>query len=307
MLLAKQHIEQFVGTTAEGFHLSSTGNILAMRVGGDQLTCYVRMLSVEMARGSQPSTVHFGITNFVLDRSFSLDLEHAGTVVPIRVIPVKDYPRVVQRVRGLRTIDVTCEAVGFLSKATSTAELEQVIDHVCSLLSVGRGTKIEWIYQDIYDERGTLLSRLHGSRITKEYGPHSIFRNEREIRAFVERTYSTYITNRERYQLAGRTIDMYLDAKAELDYLQVRGVKMAVAMEVIKDVFMNLSDVPVKELESDQKTFDKLTRTLSETIAPILEKANIILTGHKLRRKLRDLNRRAFEEVLTDIFKRLQL
>lgn len=307
LLLAKQHIERFDGTTAEGFHLSSVGNILAMRGRGDQLTCYLRMLSVEMVRGSQPSKVHFGITNFVLDTGFPLDLEHAGTITPIRVNPLKEHHRVVQRVQDLRTIDVTCEAIGFLSEATSATALEQVIDHLCTLLSVGRGTKIEWIYQDFYDEMGTRLSRLHGSRITKEYSPHSIFRRDQEIRVFVERTYSTYITNRERYQLAGRTIDTYLDAKVEHDYLQVRGIKMAVAMEVIKDAFINLPDSPIKELVSDQKTFDKLTRTLSEAISPILEEAHITLTGHKLRGKLQELNRKAFGEVLTDIFKRLQL
>ncbi len=307
LVLAKQRIERFDGTTAEGFHLSSVGNILAMRTGRDQLTCRLRLLSVEMMRGIQASTVHFGITNFVLDADLSLNLEHAGTITPIRVKPLKEHHTIVQRIKDLRTIDVTCEAVGFLSEATSATALEQAIDHLCYLLSVGRGTKVEWIYQDVYDEMGTRFSRLHGSRITKEYSPHSIFKRDQEIRVFVERTYSTYITNRERYQLAGRTIDTYLDAKVEHDYLQVRGIKMAVSMEVIKDVFINLPDAPIKELASDQKTFDKLTRALSEAISPILEEAHIILTGNKLRGKLKELNRRAFEEVLTDIFKRLQL
>jgi hypothetical protein len=306
-LLSKQCIERFDGTSAEGFHLSAVGNILVIRALGDQLTCRLRTLSVEMVKGLQPHMVHFGMTNFVFDTGFSLELEHAGIVTSIRMKPVKEHHRVVQRVRDLRTIDVTCEAIGFLSDGTSTAELEQVIDHACYLLSVGRGTKIEWIYQDVYDERGTLLSRLHGSRITKEYGPHSIFRNDREIRAFVERTYSTYITNRERYQLAGRTIDTYLDAKAEHDYLQVRGIKMAVAMEVIKDVFINLPDASVKELISDPKIFEKLTRPLSEALLPLLANANITLKGHKLREKLRELNRRAFGDVLADICERIQL
>lgn len=260
LVLTRQRIERFDGTTAEGFRLSSVGNILSMRTEGDRLICYLRLLSVEMASGHQASRVHFGITNFVLDAELSLNLEHDGTTTPLRVKPLKGHDTIVQRIKDLRTIDVTCEVVGLLSEATSIRTLEETIDHLCYLLSVGRGTKVEWIYQDAYDEMGTCLSRLHGSRITKEYSPHCVFRRDQEIRVFVERTYSSYITNRERYQLEGRTIDTYLDAKVEHDYLQVRGIKMAVAMEVIKDVFINLPDTPIPELVSDQIKWTPVSR-----------------------------------------------
>ena len=70
LLLSKQRIERFDGTSAEGFYLSAVGNILVMRALGDQLTCRLRTLSVEMVKGLQPHMVHFGMTNFVFDTGF---------------------------------------------------------------------------------------------------------------------------------------------------------------------------------------------------------------------------------------------
>ena len=65
------------------------------------------------------------------------------------------------------------------------------------------------------------------------------------------------------------TIDTYLDAKAESDYLQIRGIKLAVTMEVLKDVFLNLSDTSVAEYVTKPTRFKKIISDLKDAIQPI--------------------------------------
>lgn len=98
-------VERFDGTTAEGFHLSTEGKVYGLRVNADQLTCRLQKLVVEMVKGIQPHTVHFGITNFVFDKGFPLHLEHAGIVTSVRVEPIEQHSNAVKRVELLRTID----------------------------------------------------------------------------------------------------------------------------------------------------------------------------------------------------------
>ncbi len=116
-----------------------------------------------------------------------------------------------------------------------------MLDNLCFILSVARGTKIQWVYCDSYDGSGKLISRKHCSRITKPYCPlqiiHTISSGGRETKSFIEQTYKAYLGRRESYNLSKGTIDAYLDAKAEADYLEMRGVKFAVSMEILKKVF----------------------------------------------------------------------
>ncbi len=228
-----------------------------------------------IARRSEPSyeSVSYGITNFVFDAMFSLDLEHDGISTAVSVEPVKHHSKVITRLQDLQSIDVTCEITISIHETEDIANLDQVINNLCYLLSVAQGTKIQWIYRSFYEETNVCLSRVHASKVAKGYGPLSLLRSDRDIQTFVKGTYSIYARNCERYRLDMGTIDTYLDAKAENDYLQVRGIKLAVAMEVIKDVFTSLPDSPIEKF---------------------------MLSKNKLKR-------RGFGDILDDIFKRIHL
>ncbi len=124
---------------------------------------------------------------------------------------------------------------------------------------------------------------------------------------FLEKTYSPYVANRERYALDQGTIDTYLDAKAESDYLQIRGIKLAVAMEVLKDIFLNLSDTPVAEFVTKPNRFKKVIAQLKDAILPVFSNHSLKITAETLSEKLPDINRRTFREILDDIFKQIDL
>ena len=211
-------------------------------------------------------------------------------------------------VPNLRSIDVTCEVVGSIPVDRGRESVEEVVDALCYLLSVARGTKVEWIYCDQYDGNGTCLARTHASRVTKGYSPLSILKHDLDTKIFVERTYGTYRAHREDYQLDQLTIDAYLDAKAENDYLQLRGIKLAVTMEALKAVLLKLQQVNVKENILGYNDFKGIRRKIEKFVRDELKAENVGPTQRDaMCRKLSELNRRPFNDILTDLFDYINL
>lgn len=92
------------------------------------------------------------------------------------------------------------------------------------------------------DEAGSCVARTHASTVTKPYCPLAVIDPtvDSDTKRFLEQTYPVYISKRNDYRLNRGTIDAYLDAKAENDYLETRAVKLAVAMEMLKNVFVSI-------------------------------------------------------------------
>lgn len=229
----------------------------------------------------------------------------------LSLIRVKDYNRIIQRIKTLKGIEVTCEAIGDIPKEGIT-RFTETIDDLCYLLSVARGTKIQWIYRDLYDEAGELIQRTHYSRVTKPFctlpiiDPTAAGRDDTKI--FIEQTYLVYIEKKVYWRLNRGTIDAYLDAKAEHDHLQMRGVKLAVAMEMLKSVFLELPECPVAEYIIPAKDFKHLKHNLKKAISEVLKKGSVgeDLCG-AVYGKLEELNRTSFKNILVSLCEFVQL
>ncbi len=299
---------KFEGTTTQGYTFASIDNFIQIDSEAGTHVYLLRSGTVRVAEQTLPQSVRYGVTNLIIEHPLRIQVNHKGMIQQLVIKPVHNHETIMWCVRRLKSIDVTCEIVGEVTSETGKEILEEVVDNICYLLSVAKGTKIEWLYLDIFDAQGTCTERMHGSRITKTYCPFSLIDEDRILQAFLEKTYNPYVTNRERYALNQGAIDTYLDAKAESDYLQVRGIKLAVAMEVLKDVFLNLSDRRVEEFVTKPNRFNKkIISELEGEILSILRKNNRDITAKTLSEKLPDLNRRTFREILDDIFKQIDL
>lgn len=301
-------VMRFDGITNKGFHLSSMGEIIVTgNILTTEVTCWLRTLSVDMVKDSVPYQVHYGLTNVLIPGPFPLHVEHAGVATKLLVKPVEHYENIVDHIRLLKMVDITCEAISLLADRTKTEQLTEVVDNLCYLLSVAQGTKISWLYQTFSSATGEILSRIHQSHVTKVFKANALIPRY-HIPAFVEGIYSAYVANRERYQLNTRIIDLYLDAIAENDYLQVRGIKLTIALEAMKAVFANLQVDCVGENLLNGSAFKRLQREVYKQMPSFLEKTDLSsIEGltEKIRDKLPELNRRAFKDLLDDIFERI--
>lgn len=143
-------------------------------------------------------------------------------------------------IRALEEIDVTAEAV--IATATGTGPydvetLDGVVSALTYVMSVGAGTKVQWIYRTEMAAPDRVLRRFHAARITKPFTPQPIINSRSgatvSSKWYLERGYRA-LNQWERQFPVSHVIDAYLDANSEADFLEARGAKLAVALEVGK-------------------------------------------------------------------------
>jgi hypothetical protein len=260
---------KFEGMTSEGFGICSNKGINEVnylpgipngRSSGTWAAFHLDEMLVQIIEYGQTQRLHFGVTNFEFlgterlcqsDNYYChflpLNFENVRGLTNLSIKPLKLYDKIVQRIKTLKGIDVSCEVIAEIPTDGNIFGVTEVVDDLCYVLSVARGTKIQWVYCDQYDVTRKLISRTHSSRITKRYCPLKIIDpiagGGKETKTFIEQAYRAYVEKRESLKLSKGTIDAYLDAKAEADFLEMRGVKFAVAMEILKTVFHKVTEI----------------------------------------------------------------
>jgi hypothetical protein len=284
-----------------------------------------REISVQMLEGANINKIHFGITNFEFSgtegetiKEGKKSTQHNFWILPLdiegatnlSIKKIKNYDEIMTYISTLKGIDVTCEIEASLSEDCDINEIKEIIDHICYLLSVARGTRIQWIYYNLYNNEDKLVSRTHCNRVTRPYCPLPVIdpriEGRNETKNFIETAYPIFLRKREAYNLDKGLLEAYLEGKTEGNFLQTRGAKLAVAMEMLKDVFLTTSDASLKELIIDEERFETLLDPLCEGIHVALSGLIEEDTLEKLccksnRKRLLCLNRISFRQALKDL------
>jgi len=218
----------------------------------------LRVVCDDAARA--PGRLRFGVTNLrfaststlttrneegVLSsvvRVLPLQLAGPGGVWSLSIRPTGDQDRVVQGLVTNRGIDVTGEIVVESAPTSDLAVARQLVTDLCFLLSIARGTKVQWIYVDEYGADGRVLRRTHCNHITRRFGPLEPLDHRPtaadDTRRFLEAGYEEFVKKAAGFRLRTGLVDAYLDAKSEGNFLEVRGVKLAVVVEMFKSIFL---------------------------------------------------------------------
>jgi hypothetical protein len=319
-------VEKFKGTTADGGAIRANEGIRELnylppiRMGrcGVWAAFQVNCMEVVKQAARRPASARFGLTNLVFTgtRWYSSDnrrvLELPITLgsphrpVDLCLRPLPDYDARSHRLRTLKGIDVTCEVEAAIPQDAGVDRLRQLADELCDLLSVARGTRIQWVYLDQYAAGGELLRRTHCSRITKRYCALPLIdpASAAETANFVQRTHPAYLARRKPYKLDSGLINAYLDAKAEDDFLESRGTKLAVATEALKTLFLQDTGCTIQDWILPNHQFRRLRRDIANAIEAVLQPAGIDGTKRAAicnKGKIAGLNRSSFESVLTEL------
>ncbi len=209
-----------------------------------------------------------------------------------------------RRVITMKSFGVLSELLIPRSAEVDEKTLEAAVSDLCLVLSVARGTKVQWIYREDWVD-STIVRISHQSRLTKRYcplapiGSHVDYR-EATIR-FTSRALEVLPLRRDTFELHGGVVDAYLDAKAEHDFLETRGAKIAVAIEKLKDVFLKVPDAGVSEFIVNPVRFDEIIPKLHEAVLQVLRDAGLDVKKDSpiaSEGRLIGLNRVAFRRVL---------
>ena len=308
----------FHGKTSEGFQVKVDGGFSFFNylpnppidLAEAWAPYLVRELSVQEGTPEGIQQATYGLTNVEIigterieGRPFStlmpLSLNAKGGKVEIVVKPVQDRTGVMRELRAFRHMKVTAEATAWLSSQEDVERLDELMDAVCYLLSVARGTRVQWLFRHLHDSSGKIVSTTHYWRARASFcqlwaiQPRMMY--GRATKDFVETAYPILVSRPDVYKPA---INMYLDAKAEADSLEVRSAKMALAMEALKAAMLKHLH-GVNEYIIPEQEFDQLLKDLESTVDSFLESRGL---GNKSRKEIvgqvKALNRTSFRRLI---------
>jgi hypothetical protein len=289
-------IKSVEGTTKEDKDFVLEGNIgyknISPQLNSQDSTMIITAgrLRVYKKQSNVAKTIKFGITNLeyfgnkrrdILGGGWAMDIlsVNIGETV-IEIHEVENYKSIIESINAQRNIDVTCEAVINITSITDIEKTVSVIGVLCKLLSLARGTKINWIYYDCYDTDGQLISSFHDNNVVWRFAPLPLIdlRNPTETKAFLEQVFPSYNELKDKYGLAFG-IEAYLDAKREGVYLETRALIASVLLEFLSDKYVgqdnsfkrNLEimlkklEIPIKDIELSRfkNTRNSLAHTTS--------------------------------------------
>ena len=270
----------------------------------------VREMSVQTIKPFGLHQAAYGLTNVeimgtqtVEGRPFTnlmpLSLNAKGAKNEIVIKPVQDRIGVMRELRAFKQMKVTTEATACVSSQEDVERLDELMDAVCYLLSVARGTRIQSLFRHLYDSSGEIVSTTHYWRPRTSFcqlwaiQPRMMYGEA--TKGFVEAAYPIFVKRPNVYKPA---INMYLDAKAEADSLEVRSAKMALAMEALKGAMLKHLR-GVNEHIIPEQEFEKLLDDLKNTVDSFLESRGL---GNDDRKEIlgqaKALNRTSFRRLI---------
>ena len=185
-------------------------------------------------------------------------------------------------------------------------QMDQVATDVSYLLSVAQGCKVTWIYRDEEDADG-LLCTDHRMSKTAPFNPfelvpthpYAVSEEFTDLRQFVATTYPAYVDRRDSWRLPLGPIDSYLEAKAEADFLETRGAKLAVALESLKHRYLRSGEASIAGSIINAGRFEEYLSKLASATSDVLpDEYSDVVDQNALRGKLRGLNRRSLNQVV---------
>jgi hypothetical protein len=258
------------------------------------------------------TSARFGITNFEYFGNKLREYPNGGGAWDILTVnlgdksieihQVKDHKIIMESVTAQRGIDVTSEAVVNISSITDLDTVIPLIDALCKLLSLARGTKINWIYYDCYDSHGERILSSHNNNVVWRYAglPLIDLHNPNDTVSFINQSFSAYLSRRDDLDIA---IETYLDAKRETGYLEIRALRAVVVLEFLKSRYAARKGVDFILQDSQ---FKKIRHAVKSILAEQFKAMS--LSEHALNEmeaKVGELNRRSFRTILETMFAEL--
>ncbi len=229
-------------------------------------------------------SISFGITNFLFK---GIPFQHQNYVefidldlkgIKATIFKNKDYDQISAFMKMRDKQHVTCELWATVSNKHEIKTLEDKINELCYILSVGCGSKVQWIFYKVF-ANGSLKYVRHISVPNKPFNAHIIIDAERHVEdwiKFINAAYPHYetwislfgeINGKPRINAA---IDVFTDARISADFIQTKGIKLAVTMEVIKEMFKE-AWMPENKLIKEKKTRKNMEHEIKTALQPILE------------------------------------
>jgi|GEM_PF-2147176 len=222
--------------------------------------------------------VKFGITNFRFgdksDKILSFDIKGIKKLTIKKIENYEDVEDILKFSKGIR---VTCNLIVEVDNKTKLKDLENIVYDLCDVMSIAWGTRVQWIYYCAYNSELEMVLWKHVRSVTKPYHYNELIISEdlKIMNNFLESSYIALAEKQNMLRYKEKTakplINAYLDAKAESDYLQGRGIKLVVVMEMLKELAIKLRLTNKSIIKKEY--FEDLKPIIEEILGNAIEKS----------------------------------
>jgi len=260
-----------VGATSDDRPLTATGlfetTYLPPIAGENNVVCRAhicREIDVGDALSDASSKVsRFAVTNLCIVKAISINHPAARA----QAVRVTEYADRSKRLQFSKAVDVTSE---LLVESTNQEPRNRVAQDICNLLSLAQGCRVQWISRVDYSSSGVASHWYHASLVTKPYVALPIVdpRRSDDTARFLDVALPVFLRRGELWNLNQGLLDAYLDAKSEVDFLQLRGVKLAVTLEMLKACIIGVEGI--REFVRPKAEFTEIVPLLRTAVHGIL-------------------------------------
>ncbi len=294
-----------------------------------RLSCDEIHVSMPTAARLTPARVTYGLTNLEFWGDEKSQLESGGWVYAFRfqvgstevvVRQVDGYREIVEQAKPTRTGAVTAEASVPLRRGMANLPYyDEMMDVVCSLLSLARGTRVTWHYAKLWAQDGTLIEHDYPGNVSWPWidtGALLGGANGTELKLFVSCCYDAYFEARDRFNLPV-VIGYYLASKCEPE-MYTKFLLACTAMETLISNFAEKGTqgdlryiVPEDKFKEKRDELEGLVSEALVRVFPRLSEAQVddarVKVAEINRRSYRRLVRKMLEEVGVDFHRQADL
>lgn len=215
----------------------------------------------------------------------------------VEVHPVADYGKIIRRIKAQNGIAVTGEVVVRGLPRREFSDIIEKVDELCRLLSLARGTKVNWISAESVTADGNITYIILKQSVTWPFSSLTLidYRNADDTPLFVERTYPAYLRCRDSYNL-DIAIEQYLDAKRQTAYLETRGLAAVALIDSLQQLYASthgLTEIVRGFGKQNSRVRECLKNFLISTF-PQIKSEEL----HEVLEKTPELNRKSFLNLL---------
>jgi hypothetical protein len=269
--------------------------------------------------GDMPiDSISFGITNFLFkgipDKipgyTEYIDFNLSGKKASLW--KVQDYDKISNLLKIRAMQHITCELWADVANWDDIKTMEEKVHELCYILSAGSGSKVQWIFYNVH-AKNSLVYSCHILVPNKPFNSQIIIDAEKDIKNwadFITVAYPSFLDNASRFGVINSiprimaAIDVFTDARIPMDYIQTKGIKLAVTMEMIKEMFKE-AWMPEKRILSSGK-WRKMEDATKGALEPILKQYLPNEDAEDFIGRIYQLNRVSFGAILKKGFEMIK-
>jgi len=248
----------FQGTTDSGNSVSTRcvgGRALSLDPAGNATVYFLPNGLKLLEDGDSSTSSTFLITNFAFSPfthlgeppahppNHTFSLQESGHIVEVEIRPLNDYvDRIVLLQQNRRVLPTALLAL----KTASPMEppwTHGVATKICHLISLAAGTSVDWLRAEGFDPSLEKRYCFHSAPPTRPFCSFptvpikdlSYQANTNILQRFLQSGLDRYATSDSRH--LDSLIASFLDARLEGEFLETRGLKVAITLEIAKNEF----------------------------------------------------------------------